>query len=80
MNQSLNKECIVLVEVSIVEDQQEFTSVWTEALDRMWNAAGEIPEISDTHVVDKISPFGVDRGDTRRPIKHVGPFGLLVPM
>ena len=47
------QECIVLVEVAIVENQQEFTSVGTEALDRMWNAAGEIPEISDSDVIDE---------------------------
>src|SRR3981189_1348090 len=46
----------------------------------MWNAAGEIPEISDSDLIDKVSPVGVDRGDARRPIEHVGPFGLLVPM
>src|SRR5882762_8588491 len=57
------QECVVLVEVAIVENQQEFTSVGTEALDRMWNPAREIPEVADTDVVDKVSSFGVNSRD-----------------
>ncbi len=71
---------VVLVEVAIVEDEQEFASVLTEALDRMRNAAGKIPEVADAHVVDKVAALRVDRGDARRSVEHVGPFGLLVPV
>src|SRR5260370_1086667 len=74
------QECVVLVEITIVENQQEFASIGTKALDRMWNATGKIPEIADTDVIDKVSPLGVDSGDASGPIQHVGPFGLLVPM
>src|SRR5437868_10899443 len=56
------QECVVLVEVSIVENQQEFTSVRAEALNRMGNAPRKIPEIADTHVIDKVSSLGVDSG------------------
>src|SRR5258708_29475060 len=74
------QECVVLVEVSIVENQQEFTSVGTETLNRMGNAAREIPEIADTHLIDKVSSLGVNGGDTGGPVQHVSPFGLFVPM
>ena len=46
---------VVLVEVAIIEDKQEFAPIWTEALDRMGNAAGEIPEITDPDVIDKVA-------------------------
>ena len=74
------QECVVLVEVSIVENQQEFTSVGAEALNRMWNATGKIPEVSNTHVIDKVSSLGVNGGNTGGPVQHVSPFGLFVPM
>ena len=70
----------VLVEVAIIEDEEEFAAVGTEALDRMGNAAGEIPEIADADVVDKVAALRVDRRDARRSVKHVGPFRLLVPV
>ena len=71
---------IVLVEVAIVEDQQEFAPVRAKPLDRMGNAAGKIPEIADADVVDEVAAVRVDRGDAGRSVKHVGPFGLLVPV
>jgi hypothetical protein len=71
---------VVLVELAIVEDQQEFAPIWTEALDRMGNAASEIPEIADADVVDKVAALRVDRGDAGSPVKHVGPLRLLVPV
>src|SRR5882724_2835900 len=74
------QECVVLVEVSIVENQQKFTSVGAEALNRMWNATGKIPEVTNTHVIDKVSSLGVNGGNTGGPVQHVSPFGLFVPM
>src|ERR1700737_3097960 len=50
------QECVVLVEITIVENQQEFASIGTKPLDRMWNATGEIQEIADTEVIDKFPP------------------------
>src|ERR1700722_14154901 len=46
----------------------------------MGNAAGEIPKIADADLVNKVTALGVDRGDTGRPIQHIGPFRLLMPM
>ena len=74
------QERAVLVEVAIVEDEQEFASIWTEALDRMGNAAGEIPEIADADFVNEVTALSIDRSDTGRPIQHVGPFRLFMPM
>src|SRR5258706_2016749 len=74
------QEGVVLVEVSIVENQQEFTSVGTETLNRMGNAAREIPEIADTHLIETVSSLGVNGGDAGGPVQHVSPFGLFVPM
>src|SRR6202042_706324 len=50
----------VLIEVAIIEDEEEFAAVGTETLDRMGNAAGEIPEIADADVVDKVTALRVD--------------------
>ena len=74
------QERAVLVEVAVVEDQKEFAAVGAEPLDRMGNAAGKIPEIANADVVDEVAALGVDRGDAGRPVKHVGPFRLLVPV
>src|ERR1700728_2141367 len=46
----------------------------------MWNARREIPEITNANIVDKVSSLSIDRGDTRRSVQHVGPFGGLVPV
>src|SRR3984957_14604722 len=46
----------------------------------MRHAAGEIPEVTDAHVVDEIIAILVNRCDAGGAVKHVGPFGLLVPM
>ena len=70
----------VLVEVAIIEDEEEFAAVGTETLDRMGNAAGEIPEIADADVVDKVTALRVDRRDAGRSGEHVCPFRLLVPV
>ena len=61
----------VLVEVAIIEDEEEFAAIGTETLDRMGNAAGEIPEIADADVVDKVTALRVDRRDTGRSGEHV---------
>jgi hypothetical protein len=74
------QESAVLVEVAVVEDKKEFTPIGIEPLDRMGNAAGEIPKIADADIVDKIPAVGVNRRDAGRSIEHVGPFRLLVPV
>ncbi len=51
-----------------------------KTLDRMWNARCEIPEIADADVIDEIVPLSVDGCDAGAAVKHVGPFGSLVPM
>ena len=74
------QERVVFVEIAVVEDQQEFAAVRTEALDRVRNAARKIPEIADADVVDEIAALRIDRGDAGSAVEHVGPFGRLVPM
>ena len=74
------QERVVLVEVAIVEDQQEFAAVGAEPLDRMRNAAGKYQRSPTPTSSTKLRPCGVDRRDARGAVKHVGPFGLLVPM
>src|SRR6202048_238465 len=46
----------------------------------MRHAAREIPQVADAHVVDEIIAILVNRGDAGADVKHVGPFGLLLPM
>src|SRR3981189_283024 len=74
------QECIVLIEVAVVEDQKELAAIRTESLNRVRNARSEVPEIAHPHVVDKVSSLRVDGRDPRGAIQHVGPFGGLVPM
>ena len=74
------EEGIVLVELAVVEHQQELGAIRAETLDRVGNTRGEIPEVADADIVDEVSPLRIDRGDSRRPIKHIGPLGGLVPM
>jgi hypothetical protein len=75
-----DQEGIVFVEVAIVEDQEEFTAVGIEPLDRVRNARREVPEIADAHVINEIAAVRVDGGDAGGAVKHVGPLGGLVPM
>jgi len=75
-----DQEGVVLVKISVVEYQKEFTTVRTETLDGMRNAGGEIPQISDTNVINEIPPLRIDCRDARAAIKHVGPFRSFVPV
>jgi hypothetical protein len=75
-----DQERVVLIEVAVIEHQKEFGAIGIKALDRVRNARREIPEIADPHVIDEVSPFGVDGGDAGLAVKHVGPLGGLVPM
>ena len=51
-----DQEGIVLVEIAVVEDEQKFAAIRTEALDGMRNSGREIPEIADTDIVDEVPP------------------------
>jgi hypothetical protein len=75
-----DQEGIIFVEVTVIEREKEFAAVRIETLDRVRNACREIPEIGDAHIIDEIPPLRIDRGDAGGAVKHVGPFGLLVPM
>ena len=68
------------VEVANFEYQQKFTSVPAETLDRVRDAAWEIPKVADTDLVDAIAAQCIDRRDACVAEKHVSPFGLFVPM
>ena len=75
-----DQEGVVFVEVAVVENEKKFAAVRVEPLNGMRDARREIPQIADPHVVDEISPLGIDGGDARSAVKHVGPFSLLVPV
>src|SRR3981189_1666145 len=46
----------------------------------MRDTARKIPEIADADVSIETLPLGVHGCDAGAAVKHVGPFGLLVPM
>src|SRR5215470_5529569 len=46
----------------------------------MWHAAREIPQVADSHLVDEIAAFLIDRGDARSAGQHECPLRLLVPV
>ncbi len=74
------EERVVLAEGAVVEDQQELAAVGTEALDRVRQARREIPQVADAEVVHEAAALGIDDGDARVAVEHVGPLGFLVPM
>ena len=71
---------VVFVEVTVVEDQEEFAAVRIKTLDRMRDTRWKIPEIADTDVINEVVSLLVDGCDAGAAVKHIGPFALLVPM
>ncbi len=71
---------IVFVELAVVEHQEKLGAVRPEPLDGMGNTRRETPQVAYADIVDEISSLRIDRGDPRRAVEHVGPFGGLVPM
>jgi hypothetical protein len=69
-----------LGKVAVVENEQEFATVWIETLDRMRNSTREKPEIVLLYVGDKTLALRIDCRDPCRPVKHDGPLGGRVPM
>ena len=71
---------VVLVEVAIVEDEQEFAAVGPRPWIEWGMPPPRYPEIADADVVDKVTALRVNRGDAGRSGEHVGPFRLLMPV
>jgi hypothetical protein len=57
------QECLVLGERAVVEDQEELAAVG-ERLDRVRETRPEIPQITDSEIVDEVVAVRVDGGDT----------------
>src|SRR6185312_5838354 len=66
-----NLERIKFRKTAIIEHQQKFASVGTEALYRVRYARGEIPKVALLDVLDEAASLGIDRGDARLAINHV---------
>ena len=47
------KECVVLVEITIIEDQEKFATIWLKTLDGVRNARRKIPKVSHSYLIDK---------------------------
>ncbi|KAH8718521.1 hypothetical protein HC256_003156 [Beauveria bassiana] len=65
---------------AIVKDEQKLGAILAQALERMGDAAGKVPEVALVEVVDKVAAFVVERGDADASLEHIGPFSLLVPV
>lgn len=46
----------------------------------MRHTTGEVPEVTLLQVIDEVAALVVESSDAHLAIKHVGPFGLLVPV
>src|SRR6267143_1220961 len=75
-----DKECIVFRKHTLIENQEELASVWTQALDRMRIAGREIPQIALAHIVDKDRPIRIQYRDASVSIEHNGPLIGCMPM
>lgn len=70
------QECLVLREVAVVEDQQEFAIF--EHLNGMRKAGPEVPQVATPDVVDEVASALVDGGDAGTAREHESPFSLAV--
>ena len=70
-----------LGEITVVEHQHEQAVLGADALDRVTEAAREIPYIAGGEVSDLRLAFRVDGGDPALSLDHIGPFrGIGVPV
>jgi hypothetical protein len=64
LNPLVQEESRILGKVTTVKDQQEFGSVFTQALERVWVARWEVPQISLLQVIDERTTISVQRCNT----------------
>jgi len=67
-----NEESTVLGEHSFIEDEKEFAAVRPEALNRMWVASREEPEIAFRDVADKNSTVRIENRHPGISVQYVG--------
>src|SRR5215472_17409767 len=68
-----NQEGLVFVEVAIVEDQQELRPLALESLERVWDAAGKVPDVTFAQIIQKGMTVLVDRSDPHPAFDHEAP-------
>lgn len=74
------QECRLFRKMSIVENEQKFSTIRTETLKRVRMASREVPKVSLLNVVDKATAFSVECSDSDFAFKDICPLGLFVPM
>lgn len=70
----------LLGKVAVIEDDEELGSVLTETLQRVRHTAGEVPQVTLLQIIDEVAALVVESSDAHLTIKHVSPFGLLMPV
>jgi hypothetical protein len=70
----------LLGKVTVVKDEQEFGAVLAQALQRVGDAAGEVPQVALLEVAKVGASLVVEGGDADLAVEDVGPLGLLVPV
>src|SRR5208283_6181446 len=74
-----DQEGRILVEVAVVEDEQELATVPLESLERVGNAAREVPDVALANIVLEGVTFPVDGGDPHPALEHEPPLVRNVP-
>ncbi len=76
----VDHEGVVFVEIAVVEHEKKLAIVRTEDLGRMRGSGRKERKVAHTDIIDEVMTVRIDRRDAGRSVKHVGPFGSLVPM
>lgn len=75
-----DRQGAVFRKLSVRKCQQEFAAFVWQALDRMRDTGGKVPEVTGRHVGNEIVAIMVDCCDAGLACQHERPFGLLVPV
>src|SRR5690349_16284789 len=75
-----DEEGRVFGKISVVEDENEFASIGTKALNRMRNAAGEKPKVAGLHIANEFVGIFVYAGDAAGAVGDVRPFRRDMPV
>ena len=75
-----DQEGRILVEVAVVEDEQELATVPLESLERVGDAAREVPDVALADIVLEGMTVPVDGGDPHPALEHEPPLVRNVPV
>src|SRR5207237_189079 len=69
-----------LGKTAIVKHQQELGSVALQALNRVRDAGGKVPQVAFRKILDEAFAVAVNSSEAHAPVEHNPPFRCFVPM